>query len=124
MFGKLVNGIVESMVDRWLRSEDAKRYATSAVMRGLSGLMLILLARYGLKYGINDATAKVLLGHWDAIVTIVGPILGMVLVELASKYRAKVTAKTVEVAMASPSNTLTPQMAKEVAKVSLAQKVG
>jgi hypothetical protein len=119
MLGKILNGLVEKAVDKWLGSESSKRYAASAIMRGLSLGMLALLAWLVKEHGLSVEVQQAIAGHWDAIVTLLGPVLGVVLVELASKARAKLNAKALEVAVAAPSGALTPVTAKAMATAAL-----
>ncbi len=119
MLGKLLNGLVEKAVDKWLGSESSRRYATSAITRGLGYVMVAFLAWLSTEYGLSEETRKAVEGHWSSIVSLLGPVLGIAIVELVSKARAKLNAKAMEIAVAAPSNSLTPETAKEVAKVSL-----
>lgn len=120
MLGKLLNGLVEKAVDRWLASESAKRYVSSAILRWGQVGMLALLAYFGAReLGLTEDQMKAINGHWKPILEILAPLIAAWAIERASLLRAKLNAKALEVAVEAPSNTLTPQMAKEVAKVSL-----
>lgn len=121
MLGKILNGLIERAADQWLKSEKAKRYAASFVLRAGQALMAYLIKRWADKYGIDGAAQLLITGHWTAILELVAPAFGAAVIELISMARAQLNAKTLEVAVEAPANTLTPQMAKEVAKVELAQ---
>jgi hypothetical protein len=79
MLGKLVNTLVEGLADKWLKSESARRYVASLVIR------------------------------WGQV--------GMAL--LLAKARANLNAKTLEVAIEAPRNSVTPATAKAEAVIQL-----
>jgi hypothetical protein len=120
MFGKLLNTMIENAAERWLKSEASRRYAASLVLRLGQVAMGWLLARAAAKYGLSEASQVLIQGHWTAILELAGPVIGAALIEAASHARAKLNAKTLEVAVSTDAHVLTPATAKEVAKVELA----
>lgn len=119
MLGKILNGLVEKAVDKWLGSESSKRYASSAIMRWGQIGMVALLA-LAVQHGLSEAGAKSIASHWTAILEIGGPVAGAALIEAASLLRARLNAKALEIAAAAPGGALTPADAKAMAKVDLA----
>ena len=116
MLGKILNGLIEKAADSWLKSEKAKRYAASAVLRGGQLLMAYLIKRWADKYGVTGAEQVLITGHWTAILELIAPAAGAALIELISMARAQLNAKTLEVALDAPAGTLTPADAKAIAK--------
>lgn len=116
MLGKLLNSLVEQAADSWFKSDKARRYAASAVLRGGQVLMGILLAKWGAKYGVDGATQALITGHWQAILELAAPAVGAAVIELASNARAALNAKALQVAVAAPAHSLTPQDAQDIAK--------
>jgi hypothetical protein len=119
MLGKLVNTLVEGLADKWLKSESARRYVASLVIRWGQVGMALLLAKWATKYGISDGAQQAITGHWVAILELAAPAVGMAVIELASKARANLNAKTLEVAIEAPRNSVTPATAKAEAVIQL-----
>lgn len=119
MLGKILNGLVEKAVDKWLGSESSKRYAASAIMRWLALGMGLLLTLAVKEYGLSADGAARISSHWGSILEIAGPVLGLAVIELASRARAKLNAKALEIAVEAPADSLTPKEAKAAAKLAV-----
>ncbi len=123
MLGKLLNGLIEKAVDKWLASEASKRYVSSAILRwGQVGMIGLLGYLAGRKYGLTPDGAAAITSHWSSILEIASPVVAAWAIERASLLRAKLNAKALEIAVEAPQDVLTPADAKAAAKVAVTGK--
>lgn len=104
----------DALLDRFIGSEATKRYISGAVRRYGAAAGVWLMTRYGAKYGLGPEA----LTHWNGLMEAVAPAVALALIEIWSAVRARMTAKTVEVAIQAPSTKNVAEV-KAIAKAEL-----
>jgi hypothetical protein len=108
--------MIDFLLDRYLKSDAGKRRIESAIKRGGAIIAGILVQRFAARLGFDPVAFT---EHFNALVGLIAAGTATVLIEFYAAYRAKLNAKTLEVALESTSGSLTPVEAKTIAKAEI-----
>ena len=94
-----------------LKNAALKRVVTTAVRHGLTALGVYLVSR-----GYTNES------DWSSVALDVSPLIVSIVWSVLEKaHEDRLNKKSLEVAVSAPAHSLTPETAREVAKVELAQ---